>query len=103
MKLEVEHFWSSPGWHGYADGRTHLDLAGLSHEHALEHLGEVSQVEGVMRLCWCGQQLGCDGQIHAESGINQGLVQVFDCKCSCCRDRGRWRACQDGDSGMRRS
>lgn len=48
LRCELEHFWSFPGWHGCADGRTDLDVAGLSHEHALEHLGEVSQVKGVM-------------------------------------------------------
>ena len=42
----------------------YLDLIDRHHQHPLEHFGEVSEVEGVVRLGWSGEQLGGDGVVH---------------------------------------
>ena len=47
-----------------------LELAGLSHEHALEDLGEIPEVEGVVRLGRSRQQLGSDGGVHCVGGFD---------------------------------
>lgn len=50
---------------------TNLDFVGGDHEHALEDLGEVSEVECVVRFGRSGQQLSGDGVIHGRSGVHQ--------------------------------
>lgn len=39
----------------------YLYIRGTEHEHALEDLAEIPQVEGVVSLCGSGQQLLQDG------------------------------------------
>ena len=51
------------------------DLARLDHEDALEDLGQVSEVEGVMRFGWCGQQLLAYAQVHLNAAFHHGLQQ----------------------------
>lgn len=64
--------------------RPHLDLDGLCHENTLEDFGEVAQVEGVVRLGWCGQQTRCDGGVHADGGVYQRLIQRQDLRYLLC-------------------
>lgn len=56
----------------------HLDLGWVGHEHSLEDLGEVPQVEGVVGLGWGGQQLGGDGGVHHDGGFHEGIREVGD-------------------------
>lgn len=56
----------------------HLDLGWVDHKHALEDLGEVPQVEGVVGLGWCGQQLGGDGGVHHDGSFHEGILEVGD-------------------------
>ena len=43
----------------------------MSHEHALEDLGEVPEVKGVVRLGWGGEELRRDGGVDGSSGLDQ--------------------------------
>lgn len=65
----------------------HLYLGWVSHEHALEDLGEVPQVEGIVRLSRSGQQLGGDGGIHHDSGFYEWIHTVGNVRGSSCGDR----------------
>lgn len=56
----------------------HLDLGWVGHEHALEDLGEVPQVEGVVGLGWRGQQLGGNGGVHHDGSFHEGIREVGD-------------------------
>ena len=40
-----------------------------THEHSLEQFGQISQVEGVVRLGRGGQQLGGDGVVHGDTSV----------------------------------
>ncbi len=50
-------------------------LSGFDHENALEDLGEVPQVEGVVGSGWCRQQLLADPQVHLNAALHHGLQQ----------------------------
>ena len=50
-------------------------LASFDHEDALEDLGEVSQVEGIVGSGWCRQQLLADSQVNLDAGFHHGLQQ----------------------------
>lgn len=54
----------------------HLDLGWVDHEYALEDLGEVPQVEGVVGLGWGGQQLGGDGGVHHDGRFHEGIRET---------------------------
>lgn len=56
----------------------HLDLGWVGHEHSLEDLGEIPQVEGVVGLGRGGQQLGGDGGVHHDGGFHEGIREVGD-------------------------
>ena len=43
----------------------------MSHEHALEDLGEVPEIEGVVRLGWGGEELRRDGGVDGGSRFDQ--------------------------------
>ena len=43
----------------------YLKLASFSHEHSLKDLGEISQVERVVRLGRRGEELGGDGGVDS--------------------------------------
>lgn len=60
-------------------GSDYLYHASLSHEDALEDLGQVSQVEGVMGLGWSWKKLGGNGRIDSDSGVYKRLIQRLDC------------------------
>ncbi len=47
-----------------------LESVGWSHEHALEDLREIPEVEGVVGLSGCGQELPRDGIVHRGAGAN---------------------------------
>ncbi len=47
-----------------------LESVGRSHEHALENLGEIPEVEGVVGLGGRGQELPRDGIVHRGAGAN---------------------------------
>ena len=49
----------------------YLDLVDWDHQHPLKHFGEISEVEGIVRLCWCGEQFSSDGVIHGRGGAYQ--------------------------------
>ena len=57
---------------------TYRDLVRLSHKDALNDLGEVAQVEGVVGLGRGGQQLGLDGVVGGNAGVHQLLTQRAD-------------------------
>ncbi len=48
-----------------------LQLCGVNHEHSLENLGQIPQVESVVRLGWCWQQLCTDGVVHVYAHVHQ--------------------------------
>lgn len=48
----------------------YLDLSSISHEDTLEDLGQVTQVESVVRFGWSGQEARGDGGVHLNSGID---------------------------------
>ena len=50
-------------------------LSGFDHENALEHLGEVPQVESIVGSGRCGQQLLADSQVHLNAALDHGLQQ----------------------------
>lgn len=52
--------------------------AGLSHQDALEDFGKIPEVEGVVGLGWCWQQLRGDGGVDTNGGVYQRLVQRLD-------------------------
>ena len=54
---------------------THLESVRLDHEHALEHLGEISEIESVVEFGWSGQQLCRDGVIDGDAGLDNLLSQ----------------------------
>lgn len=49
----------------------YLDLTDGHHQHALNHFGEISEIEGVVRLGWRGKQLGGDGVVHGRCRVNE--------------------------------
>ena len=49
----------------------YLDLIDRHHQHPLKNFREVSEVEGVVRLGWSGEQLGGDGVVHGRGRANQ--------------------------------
>ena len=54
---------------------TDVDIGRLGHEDALEDLGEVPEVEGVVRLGRRGQQLVLDGVVGRDARIHQAVTQ----------------------------
>lgn len=66
---------------------SHLNLGWVGHEHALEDLGEVPQVEGVVGLGWGGQQLGGDGGVHHDGSFHEGIREVGDVGGTGCGNR----------------
>lgn len=50
-------------------------LASFDHQQALEHFGEVMQVEGVVSLGRSGQQLLADTQVHLDAALHHGPQQ----------------------------
>lgn len=57
----------------------YLYHASLSHEDALENLGQVSKVKGIMGLGWSWEELVGDGRIDSDCGIYDCLFQWLDC------------------------
>ncbi|TNN29297.1 hypothetical protein EYF80_060555 [Liparis tanakae] len=58
--------------------RSSCSLSWKSHKDALEHFGQVSEVEGVVGLGWSGEELGGDGGVHSDRGVYERLVQRLD-------------------------
>ena len=49
----------------------YLELGRHGHQHALKHFREISKVERVVRLGWCGKQLCHDGHIDLVGGTDE--------------------------------
>ena len=50
---------------------TDPDLVDWHHQHALEDLGEISEVECIVGLGRCGQQFSSDGVVDGSGGVDQ--------------------------------
>ena len=56
---------------------TDLQLSHIHHEDALEDLGEISEVEGVVRLGRGGQQLCDDGAVYFNTSLHHGISMFY--------------------------
>ena len=48
----------------------YLYLGLFHHQHPLEHLGQIPQVEGVVGLGGGGQELGDNGVVHLDTSVH---------------------------------
>lgn len=83
---------------GEGPGDPHLHFGWLGHEHTLEDLGEVPQIEGVVGLGWSGQQLGGDGRVYPDGSFHEGLRQVHDVGGPSCGGQESGRGHTDGSA-----
>ena len=56
--------------HIQSDIDTYSDLGRVGHKDPLEHFGDVSQVEGVVALCRCWQELSADEAVDFDTRVH---------------------------------
>lgn len=55
-----------------------VEVGKVNHEHSLNNLGKISEVEGVVALSWGGEEVSDSLDVEVDGGLDDGLSNNFE-------------------------